>query len=158
MTRKMNRRKFLAASGIGAAGLLSGCGTLNSLQLGGSETSDLVVKLTVNTLGVGLGIGAARMAPEFDLVLRNVYSMAADGTLDTETINKLIGSLRLDPVGMLLVNRIVKVAELMGANVLGGNLTDISPIDPELLAEVASGYVEGYDLEKSAQGSSRKMV
>ena len=151
----MNRREFLTGSIVLGGATIAGCA---GLQLGQGATSDLVVKLTVNTLGVGLGIGAARMAPEFDLVLRNVYSMAADGTLDPDSVNELIGSLALDPVGLLLVNRLIKVAELMGAGIINGQIADLSPIDPELLAEVASGYVEGFDLEKSTQRSERKMI
>ena len=147
----MDRRDFLSKSLLLTGAALVGC---QHVQIGDSD--DVVVRLTVNTLGVGIGVMAARMPDEFNVVLRNVYSMARDGKLDPESLNKLIGTLSLDPVGKLMIGRVVKLADLMGASVIGEQVHSIAGLDPALLNELGSGYLEGYNLEKSS--GNRRMV
>jgi hypothetical protein len=139
----MNRRQFL----IGAPVALVGTSWISPDE---SEVSADVVVALVNTAGFATGATVAGLAPEIDSILRNVYSVAAEGKLDVESINKLIGTLLEgeDLMVRVLANRIIKIVSLLGGSVVDNTVVDLSEFDPTLMAALADGYVEGYDIFK----------
>jgi hypothetical protein len=78
--------------------------------------------------------------------LRNVYDLSTQGKLTPEGVNAILSRLdRSEPFEMLLIRRILRLAELVGAQVVEGNIVDVAGIPPEFVNAIARGYVEGYD-------------
>ena len=99
----------------------------------------------IETAAVVVGYYAAQQ-PDVDMALRNIYDLSTKGKLTPEGVNAIL--LRLDrtnPLELLLIRRVLRLAELIGATVIEGQLVDVAGIPPEFVNAVARGYVEGYD-------------
>ena len=145
----MKRRQFL----LTAPALLIGCA---GAQIIPDDLDPATKKFMINSAGFGVGIMVAKLPREIDLALRNIYMLATQGKVDTESINKLIDSLidADDLVMRAFANRIITAAELIGATIVNGRISSIESVDKELLEALAQGYVDGYDLAKAQQRRS----
>jgi len=112
-----------------------------------------VMNFTVNTVGFSIGIAAADLQPEVDQSLRDMYTLASEGRLELNALNMLIDSLLQsdDVAKKALANRLVKLTQMLGALVVGGQIVNIDQLDPEAMKELADGYVEGYNLAKKPE-------
>jgi NAD(P)-dependent dehydrogenase (short-subunit alcohol dehydrogenase family) len=118
---------------------------------GEGEISSDVVAVLVNTAGFATGAAVAGMAPEIDTILRSVYSVAAEGKLDTDSINKLIDTMLKgeDLVTRMLANRIIEIVKLLGGSIINdATVIDLGELDPVLVKALADGYVDGFDMFK----------
>jgi hypothetical protein len=151
----MNRRKFLIAAPL----FVAGCASWTEIDpdIGKPPIDPAVTKYLVNTAGFSIGGIVAMLPEEVDAALRIAYNAALFGNIDVEEINKIVEEfLKLNDVYMkMLVNRLVEALAMLGAVVLDGKIESIDDLDPDLLAELGDGYVQGYDLAKS---SDRKLV
>jgi len=99
----------------------------------------------IETAAVAVGYYAAQQ-PDMDMALRNIYILSTEGKMTPEGVNRIL--LRLDrsePFEMLLIRRILRLAELVGAQVVEGKIVDVAGIPPEFINAISRGYVEGYD-------------
>lgn len=99
----------------------------------------------IETAAVVVGYYAAQQ-PDIDLALRTIYELATQGKLSADGVNQIL--LRLDtqnPMELLMIRRVLRLAELIGATVVDGQIVDVAGIPPKFLSAVARGYVEGYD-------------
>ena len=109
------------------------------------EAENTGVIYGIETAAVVLGYVAAQQ-PDIDMALRNLYDLATKGRLTAEGVNSILLRLDMkDPFELLIIRRVLRLAELIGANVVEGQITDIANIPPEFINAVSRGYVEGYD-------------
>jgi len=111
----------------------------------GCNENDQLGIYGIETAAVGVGYFAAQQ-PDVDLALRQIYDLATKGQLTPEGVNQIL--LRLDkddPFELLMVRRVLRLAEIAGAEVINGNITDITGIPSSVINAIARGYVEGYD-------------
>jgi hypothetical protein len=109
------------------------------------ENDNQAVIYGIETAAVAVGYYAAQ-SPDVDMALRNVYDLSTQGKLTPEGVNAILSRLdRSEPFEMLLIRRILRLAELVGAQVVEGNIVDVAGIPPEFVNAIARGYVEGYD-------------
>ena len=111
----------------------------------GCKEEDQMGLYGIETAAVGVGYFAAQQ-PDVDLALRSIYDLATKGQLTAEGVNQIL--LRLDstdPFELLMVRRVLRLAEIAGAEVVGGQITDIANIPSSVINAIARGYVEGYD-------------
>ncbi len=107
--------------------------------------NDQAVIFGIETGAVALGYYAAQ-EPDIDMVLRAIYEQATKGKLSADSINKILQSLDMkDPFERLMVGRILSLAELVGATVVEGTITDATKIPPAYINAIGRGYVQGYD-------------
>jgi len=139
----MERRKFLIAAG--SAGLLTACsGKFNIKDLGEGDAS-LIGTYAVETAAVLIGYYAAQV-PTADKALRGLYDLSVKGTLTPEAINTILTTLgAADPIAVLMVRRVVRLAEMLGASVEGGSIISLTGLDPKLVEACKTGYLDGYD-------------
>ena len=122
-------------------------------ETGESTIPPEVAEFGVNTAGFTAGILVSKLPVWVDTSLRNVYTLATTGKLDIESMNQLIGSFQDadDVVIKAMGNRLIRLANLVGAIVVDGKIISIDDLDPVLMNALAEGYVEGYDLAKAAR-------
>lgn len=144
----MKRRQFLVAAPL----LVAGCASWLKPGPEGEapNLSPAITTYLVESAGMALGSLVVQMPPEIDTALRNVYTLATEGKFDTESINNLINTLISsdDLIAKLMVNRLIGAVEMLGAEVLGGQIISLEELDPVLLQALADGYVTGYELGK----------
>ena len=149
----MKRRQFLA---LAATTPLAACaGGFNLKDLG--ESKDTAV-FTTETITMFIGFHVAKSEnTALDTGLRAVYDLAVKGELSPEAVNTIIAAMNLkDPFQMMMIQRILRLAEMFGAQVLKGEdgtgtVVSLVEIDPVLLEACARGYVDGFNLFKSSK-------
>lgn len=147
----MKRRQFLKMAPLG---ILAGCAVGQNLKPVGEGFSSDLANFTVESLAVLIGYYAAKN-DLVDTALRNVYSLAKDGTLTPEGINIIFKSLDTkDPIQVLMVKRVIRLIGMVGGSVYGTQVLNISGLDPALVEAAASGYVEGYNSYQDTHGES----
>lgn len=121
-------------------------------ETGGSKLPPEVTEFGVNTAGFTAGILVAKLPSWVDMSLRNVYTLATTGQLDIVSMNQLISTFGEsdDLVIKAMANRLLRLANMVGAVVVDGKIISIDGLDPVLMKALADGYVEGYDLAKIA--------
>lgn len=98
-----------------------------------------------------LGYYAAQ-SPDVDFVLRSIYDEAVNARLEPERVNQILQRLdRNSPIEQSLISGVLRLAEMLGAHVIGGTITEVAEIPPEFINAVARGYVAGYDRFISAK-------
>ena len=109
------------------------------------ENSEMAT-FTVESIAVPIGYYAAQ-SPDIDTGLREIYSLAKTGKLTPEGLNKILDALNTkDPLQIMMLKRALRLAEMAGATVELGQITDLQGINPATLEAIARGYVEGYDV------------
>ena len=147
--KQLTKREFLATAGVAGAATAMSCAGFD-LDFKFPENSELAV-FTVETIAIPVGYYAAGN-DNMDTAFRELYSLATTGKLTPEGINKVIMALGTDdPIAVIMVRRALRLAELAGATIDGGLITDIAGLDPRLVQAVADGYVEGFDTYKATQ-------
>jgi hypothetical protein len=136
--------------------VLVGCASwMVDPETGESTIPPEVAEFGVNTAGFTAGILVAKLPPWVDTSLRNVYTLATSGKLDIESMNQLISTFESadDIVIKAMANRLLRLANMVGAIVVDGKIINIDELDPVLMKALADGYVEGYDLAKASASS-----
>ena len=88
----------------------------------------------------------AAQKPDIDTGLREIYSLATTGKLTPEGVNKILAALNSsDPLQMMMIKRALRLAEMAGATIELGQITNIEGLDPAYIEAIARGYIEGYD-------------
>jgi len=117
---------------------------------GNNTKRTALTDFTIETIAMQIGYEVAKLPPNVDLALRNVYTLATEGKLTVEGINEISAALKqYVKTNPILINRFVKLIELAGGQVYNGNVVSIVNIDPEILKIIADAYVEGFNLRKN---------
>ena len=108
-------------------------------------TDDQTTIYGIETAAVVVGYYAAQQ-PDIDFVLRNLYELSTTGSLTPSGVNEILERLdRNNPLEQMMIRRVLRLAELVGATVIDGQIVDVAGIPPRFVSAVARGYVEGYD-------------
>ena len=132
---------------IGMLLLAGGC---SGLQLDSATVNKDVVAYTVESLAVPIGYYAASNEI-IDTALREAYSLATEGKLTVDGVNKILDAVGTeDPLQIILVKRAIRLLEMVGAQIDPGTslVTSIDGLDIELIRAAAKGYVDGFDTYK----------
>jgi len=117
--------------------LLVGC---SGLQI----DKDLSVIYSIENAAVVLGYYAAQ-EDGVDLALRSIYDLSVHEKLQPENVNQILSHLDVsNPLQRIIIQRILRLAELVGASVIDGKIVDITGIPSEFVNAIARGHVEGY--------------
>jgi len=132
---------------------LFGCaGMFTNSQTGEPYIPEPVSEFAANNVGFMAGISVAKLPVWVDISLRNIYTMATEGSLDVDSINKLLDTFyrSTDLTTQAVANRMIAMAKMLGAVVKDSQIVAIPDLDLKLMTAMAKGYVEGYNLAKEA--------
>ncbi len=127
-----------------------------AVSLQGCRASDRKVALfAVETAGMTAGNLIAKNNPEIIPAVKEYYQAYLDGRLTVKALNDGIERLSEDrEVDPLIIDRLLALAEMVGAEVVDYEILGISNLDPEFLNAAVTGFAKGVALAENRRAGS----